>query len=107
AQLILDGFQTDFPVVENGRVVGILTRSDLINALTQKGEHSLVETVMQRSFETADSGEMLERVFSRLQTGAFNSVPIIDRSRLVGLVTAENIAELLMIKEALRTRMAA
>ena len=38
--LILTGSQQDFPVVDNGRIEGILTRSDLLKALTRSGRNA-------------------------------------------------------------------
>src|SRR5881227_1107400 len=36
--LIIAGSQSDFPVVEDGRVVGVLLRRDVLNALAQHGQ---------------------------------------------------------------------
>ena len=33
---VLAGCQQDFPVVENGRVVGVLTRADLLKAMRER-----------------------------------------------------------------------
>ena len=61
-RLILQGSQQDFPVVEGGRVVGILTRSDLLIALTEHGQEHPVSACMRRDFPTTDTAEMMERV---------------------------------------------
>ena len=41
-ELILGGWQTDFPVVADGRVVGILTRADLLTAIAGRGSQAHV-----------------------------------------------------------------
>ncbi len=65
---ILAGFQQDFPVVDNARrIMGILTRTDLVKALAQRGQEAPLTEAMQRRFETADPAEMAEQVFARLQ----------------------------------------
>jgi Zn-dependent protease/CBS domain-containing protein len=102
--LIMGGFQEDFPVVDDGRVVGVLTRHNLLNALTQRGTGARVGEVMQRDFQTADPYEMLEPVFIRMQTGPCHTVPVVSQGQLVGLVTASNIGEFLMIQAAMRAR---
>jgi CBS domain-containing protein len=99
---ILAGFQQDFPVVEKGRVVGVLTRNDLLKALSQRGANSRVEEAMQRQFETADPNEMLETVFARLQACGCHSFPLVRNGQLVGIVTMDNVGEFLMVQAALR-----
>lgn len=103
---IMAGFQQDFPVVESERVVGVLTRADLMRALAQQGRSGLVQDVMQREFPTAAPGEMLERVLTRMREGESQSLPVIDRGRLVGLMCSDNIGEFFMIQAALGGRAA-
>ena len=99
---ILEGFQTDFPVMENGQVVGVLTRIDLLKGLAEHGQHVPVSSVMQTEFLTAAPTEMLEGTFARLRAcEGCSSVPVVEHDRLVGLLTMENITELLMIRKAL------
>lgn len=98
---ILQGFQQDFPVVEDGRVVGVLTRADLLAALAQQGREAAVDAVMQREFQTADPAEMLEDVFVRLQTCGCHTLPVLRNGQLLGLVTTDNLGEFLMIQAAL------
>ena len=99
--LILSGSQQDFPVVEDGRVVGILTQGDLIGALNQHGGEIPVKDVMRKDFHLIDSSEMLESVFMRLQSGSCRTLPVVRNGRLVGIVTPENISEFIMIQSAL------
>ncbi len=99
---ILSGFQQDFPVLEKGRVVGILTREDLLKVLSQEGSQVPVGAVMRRDFEVADPGDMLEPAFARLQSCACRSVPVIRNGHLVGLLTTDNVGEFLMLQAALR-----
>lgn len=99
---VLAGFQQDFPVVEEGRVTGVLTRSDLLNALAQRGRDARVDEVMQRDIETADPLDMLEGVLGRLNRRGCHTLPVVHNGQLVGLVTTDNLGELLMVEDALR-----
>jgi Zn-dependent protease/CBS domain-containing protein len=104
-ELILSGSQTDFPVVEGKAVVGVLTRGDILKALSQKGQEAPVASVMQREFKLVDANEMLEMALIRLQTCDCHTMPVTYHGQLVGLLTSENIGEYLMIQSALgRTR---
>jgi Zn-dependent protease len=100
-ELILSGSQQDFPVVENGRVVGVLTRSDLLLALAKRGQDTPVAEVMQREFQVVDSAEMLETAFQRLQACACHTLPVVRNGELAGLVTMDNVGEFMMIQSAL------
>ena len=99
---VLGGFQQDFPVVDDGRLVGVLTRNDLASALGRYGPENRVSEVMQRDFATAEPREMLQSVFARLQEGHARALPVVQNGHLLGLLTADNVAEVLMIQEALR-----
>jgi CBS domain-containing protein len=98
---ILAGWQHDFPVLENQKVVGVLTRNDLLNGLGKAGVNATVGEYMQRDFLTASTWESAEKAFSRLQRCECHTVPVVDNDQLQGMVTMENVGEFLMIKSAL------
>ncbi|MGB9692680.1 MAG: site-2 protease family protein [Candidatus Sumerlaeaceae bacterium] len=104
ADLIIAGTQQDFPIVENGKVVGILTRAQLIEGLTKFGPDASVSNVMQRDFITLEPTEMLETAFAKLQSCECRTVPVVMKGRLVGIVTPDNVGEFLMIQSALSHR---
>lgn len=102
-RLILAGSQQDFPVLEDGQFVGVLTRDDFIKALSQQGQDIPVADVIRRNVPTVDSHEMVEMALMRLQESGTKTLPVMHRGRFVGLVTSENITEFLMIRSALKT----
>jgi Zn-dependent protease/CBS domain-containing protein len=102
--LILAGSQTDFPVVDSAGLQGILTRSNLLQAVAKQGPQTPVADVMQRDYQTVSPGEMLEVAFNRLQQCPCRTLPVVHSGQLVGLITAENIGEFLMIQSALESK---
>jgi Zn-dependent protease/predicted transcriptional regulator len=95
-------FQQDFPVIEDGGLVGLLTRNDLAAALKRYGPQARVRDVMQREFVTAEPREMLHSALARLQNCDCHTLPVVQDGKLVGLLTADNLAEALMIQQAWR-----
>ena len=101
-EYVLAGFQSDFPVVEGNRLVGVLTRNDLATAMAKHGPDIAVSKVMQRDFVTTDPREMLHSAFMKLQECGCHTLPVVEDGRLLGLVTTDHLTEVLMIGEALR-----
>lgn len=99
-ELILSGSQQDFPVVESDRVLGVLTRADLLTGLAKR-QSLAVSEVMRRDFQIVDPSEMLETAFRRLQSCDCRTLPVLRQGELVGLVTADNVGEFIMIQAAL------
>jgi Zn-dependent protease/CBS domain-containing protein len=102
-ELTLTGAQKDFPVVESESVVGILTQNDLFASLASRGSDALVRDVMQRDVTVADSREMLEGALRRIEECGCRAMPVLERNRLVGLMTMDNIGEFLRVQAALGT----
>jgi Zn-dependent protease/CBS domain-containing protein len=99
---ILSGSQIDFPVVEDGVVIGLLRRDDILAALSREAQSAPVSSIMRRDFASIDVNDGLELALSRLQTSGYQTIMVTSRGHLVGLITADNIAEFLMIRSALR-----
>jgi len=102
SQLILAGSQHDFPVVDNDRVVGVVTRDDFLVALTQRGQNVAISAIMRSDPPAVDSYEMVESALMRIQESGIPALPVTHSGQLVGIVTAENITEYLMIRSALK-----
>jgi Zn-dependent protease/predicted transcriptional regulator len=103
-RLILDGFQQDFPVVANGTVQGMLTRTALMKALAERGEHARVGDVMDRGFQSASPQEPAEEVLARLKSSGSHSMPVTRDGQLLGVLTMDNVGEYVMVRAALGTR---
>ena len=104
ATLVIAGTQHDFPVLDEGRVVGVLTRDAMVKAIGEHGLGGLVGDAMNRTFQTVDVREMLEEAFGKLQECACPVLPVTDNGRLVGLLTPDNVGEYVMIRGALAKR---
>jgi len=99
---VLAGFQHDFPVVFGDRVLGILTREDLMKALAAHGSGLHVRDAMRREFQIADSHDMLDQALKMLGANKVRTIPVEHDGRLVGLLNMENVGEFMMIQSALR-----
>jgi Zn-dependent protease/predicted transcriptional regulator len=102
-ELILAGSQQDFPVVEDGRVLGVLERDTFIKALARSGQNEPVVEVMRRGVPEVDTHDMVDSAFARLEQSSAKTLPVTHAGKLAGLITSENITEFLMIRSALRT----
>ena len=98
--------QHDFPVVDDaGNVAGLLTRQDLIGALRKNDPSLRVGDVMRRDIPTVTTGTRFEDAFRIMQECNCPAVPVLDRmKRLVGLLTPENVTELMMVQSAMPQR---
>jgi len=103
-RLILSGTQQDFPVVVGDKLVGILTRDDLMRALAEHNENVFVSHVMQKNVDVVDSSQMLETISPLLQKSGHPVLPVVHNGALVGLLTMENLGEFLMIQRAINDR---
>jgi Zn-dependent protease/CBS domain-containing protein len=100
AELMIEGFQQDFPVTARDRLVGLLTRRDLLKGLAQAGASSTVGDAMQHHFSTASVNERADAAFERLSGMRGTAMPVVRGDELVGVLTAENVSEFLSLRAA-------
>ncbi|HEU4585496.1 MAG TPA: site-2 protease family protein [Gemmatimonadaceae bacterium] len=98
---VLAGFQQDFPVLDKGKLVGVLTRSDLMKALASHGLEGRVGDVMDRSFAVTSPDEELDEAFARLRSCRCRTLPVVRGGELVGVLTTENVGEFMMVQSAM------
>jgi Zn-dependent protease/CBS domain-containing protein len=101
--LLLSGEQREFPVVDNiGRTEGILTRDNLIRGLSQRGAGSTVAEAMTSGVPAVEPTLGFDAALERLRASGLPALPVIDGGRLVGLLTMDNITDLLLVQRARR-----
>jgi Zn-dependent protease/CBS domain-containing protein len=99
--LMLAGSQHDFPIVEEKRVTGLLTRTHLITALSRHGPEYSVADAMRRDFHTVEASEPLESVLRRIPQLQEYAVPVTQSGQIVGVLTSDNLAEFFMLRTAM------
>ncbi len=100
-ELMLAGSQTDFPVLENDILVGMARRNDLLGALARRENTALISSIMRRELQAVDDQEMLENAFLHFQECECSSLPVTQNGIFAGLLTIENIGELLRINSSI------
>ncbi|HWB40159.1 MAG TPA: site-2 protease family protein [Gemmatimonadales bacterium] len=100
--LLLSSEQREFPVVDNtGRVEGMLTRDNLIKGISQRGTTSTVGEAMTAQVQPVSPGLAFQEALDRLRSSGLPALPVVDTGgRLVGLLTLDNITDLLLVKRA-------
>jgi stage IV sporulation protein FB len=100
--LLLSGEQREFPVVDNlGRTEGILTRENLIRGLSQRGPDSTVAEAMTSGVPSVPPSLSFQEGLERLRSSRLPALPVIDGGgALVGLLTMDNITDLLLVRRA-------
>ena len=101
SHIMLAGSQQEFPVVEEGRPIGLVTRADLFNALAQHGPLSLVSQAMRRDFATIDANDQLAAAVEQLQTGQARSMVVLRDGQLAGMLTLENVQGFALMQTAM------
>jgi Zn-dependent protease len=99
---LMAGNQTDFPVLEHARPVGVLSSAELIAALSRVGPQARVGDVVQRSDASCAADDPLDDVLARVRESGRGAIPVMDQGSLVGLLTLDNVGELLLVRNAIR-----
>ena len=98
--LTLAGFQQDFPVMDGSRLVGILTYGDVLRGLAEQGANHSVQQAMRADYVTASATETLGGALTRMQQAECRVLMVVEAEKLVGILTAANIGELIALEAA-------
>lgn len=102
ADALIRTTQREFPVVDGaGRLRGVLTRDAMIRAMKATGPSTPVIDVMTTDVPVVRPEQWLEAALRAMQEREAPFVGVVDGTeRLVGYVTQENVAELMMLEAA-------
>jgi len=93
ADLVLESFQSDFPICDGERIVGLLTYTDMIRGLKQHQPETPVREVMRTQFPAVGLNDELYEVHRQMTEAGLDAVPVIEKGFFLGLVTRRDVSE--------------
>ena len=90
---VIHGYQEDFPVVdENGNLVGMITREEIMAAAHSPETYSSVRDLMKTNVPTISSqADLFEDALPILQQSGLRALPVTENGELVGMLTIEDV----------------
>ena len=81
------------PVVENGQLVGIVTKSDMLGAGKNYAVHGVttIANVMTRKPLAVQHDDTLETAAQLMLANKISGVPVLDGDRVVGIITESDL----------------
>ena len=100
AKRLLEGSQTEFPVMNGDEVLGVIGRTAIAAGLSAQRSDSYVAGVMDREFTQVPPEAPLEAVAEMMQSAGWQPVLVMQGDHLMGMVTRENLSEFIMLENA-------
>lgn len=94
--ILLAGTEKDFVVVENDKIVGIVTQKDVIK--NAKTPSLLVKDIMEKSFQTVDASLEIIKVLELMGKEKKSFFPVTEREKIIGAIDSTNISEFILLK---------
>ncbi len=101
-EALLQTTQLEFPIVDGqGKLMGILTRTEMVRALSNSGPDTPLDEVMERDIPVCEQDANLQSAIQPLQTRAKPAIGVVDKNGVFsGYITMENLAELMLVESA-------
>ncbi len=97
-ELLLDSQSKNFLITNNNKPVGTLNRDQIIMALSEKGDNTIIESAMSKNLIYLDVEALLEDIFELVYKNKTNLLLVVENNELVGTLDTENLLEFLLIK---------
>ncbi|KUJ93243.1 MAG: hypothetical protein XD40_1581 [Archaeoglobus fulgidus] len=95
ARIMMDKGINHIPVVEEGRLVGIITSWDIAKAVA-RNRKGAVKSIMTRNVIYTHPDEPVEVAARKMEQNNISALPVVDsRKRVLGIVTSEDLSKLI------------
>ena len=102
--ILLNGQEEEFIILDDTKVVGILTKNLIIKGLSDHGQDVEADKIMETDFPTFTTDDTVKDVYEKLQLSGTKIAPVLENDVLTGVIDIKNIHEYLLVFEALNTR---
>ncbi len=96
-EIVFHSHQEDFPVVDDGKFTGFITRQDIITNIHRFGLEKTVLDCMRSDFPKVKETDLLLKVQNIMQSSGLKAVPVTRNGEVVGVVTLEDIGRVYAI----------
>jgi CBS domain-containing protein len=82
---------------EDGKIAGIVSERDIVRGIAKSGEDVLKQPVsacMTKHVVTCKESDTIERLMSEMTAHRFRHMPVVERGRLVGLVSIGDVVRM-------------
>lgn len=79
-----------------GRIAGILSERDIVQALAARGAGALdapVSEFMTRKVATCSSADTISSIMERMTEGKFRHVPVVEQGQLAGIISIGDVVK--------------
>lgn len=90
-ELVFHTHQEDFPVIEDTKLVGFITRRILIRAVHEREKEVAVSQVMRTDILPVKSSMNLDALQKAMQEHGTSAFPVGEKGQIVGVVTLDDI----------------
>lgn len=83
-------------IMQDERLVGILSERDIVRCLAEKGAAALterVENVMTRKVEVCGLDDTANSAMERMSAARFRHMPVVEDGRLIGIVSIGDVVK--------------
>ena len=101
-ELIYQTGQDDFPVIQEGQLLGTVTRSGLVAAVNQHGAGTPVGNHLDHDPTLVSPRDNVSRVYEEIIGRGNASAIVVDGGEIVGLISPENISRYLELQSSIK-----
>jgi CBS domain-containing protein len=102
-EMVYQSGQDDFPVVDGERLLGVVSRQAMLDAVNTRGSQTPVAEVMDTRAPVVSPQTPVSRVQDELFNEGGGSVPVMQDGRLVGWLSPENVSRYILVQSNLKS----
>jgi Zn-dependent protease/CBS domain-containing protein len=98
---VIHGYQEDFPVLdEEGNLVGIITRNEIMAAAHSPDRYATVRDLMKTEFPTiSPDADLFTEGHRVLQESGLRALPVVQDGNLVGMLTIDDVGQAALLRD--------
>jgi len=91
-ETVFHSHQEDFPVMERGRLVGFITRHDIVLSIHKFGTNKVIKNIMRKEFPSVKDTDSLAKIQKVMQDAEIRAVPVVRSGVVCGVISLEDIS---------------